>query len=103
MFTFLLLLASQLADVVTTYAGMTLYPSYIVESNPLTSQLIAAGWLPTIAAKVGVAALVALVLRIVRPGRIVSYTFTLAYMLAGIVPAINNAYIIYVLTKVVNG
>lgn len=107
--TFALLLASQLADFITTYVGMTLYSTYITESNPLVRQLMEAGktfpndlaWLPVLAVKIGTAAFVALILRFIRPGKIAHAIFVSAYMMAGLVPAINNTYILWLLTRLV--
>ena len=92
--TFLVIALAQMADVATTFTALWLFPLHAEEANPIAARLIDAGPVPAIAVKIGVAALCALSLRIMRPTRVVHTAFVLFCILTGILPAINNTYII---------
>ena len=97
--TFLIITLAQMADVATTFTALWLFPGYVGESNPLVSRILDAGPIPAVALKIGVAALCTLSLRILRPSKDNHTALVIAYILAGILPAINN---IYIIIKVIN-
>ena len=89
-----------MADVATTFTALWLFPLYAAEVNPIMVRVVDAGPVPAIAIKIGLAAFCTLTLRFIRPPKTLHAAFVLGYSLAGIVPAINNAYIII---KIING
>ena len=100
MLIFLALLATQLADIATTYVALTLYPHILGEANPVISPLTTSGqWLTLILLKSLAALFGAILLWIM--GRLDKRATKLAFPLVflfTLAPTVNNLYWLWVLT-----